>query len=170
MNRMNQVSQSASEITSAVRKQLIELLTGSNAHQPFEAAVANLPAELRGVKPDKLPYTIWQLVDHIRIAQHDILEFSHNPNYQSPPWPAGYWTKELAPADEAAWQQALDQIQQDREDFIALLTDPQADLYTPFAHGDGQNLLREALLIADHNAYHIGEILVIRRLLGAWKS
>ena len=158
------------EINSAVRKQLIELLTGSNAHQSFAEAVKDLPANLRGVKPDKLPYTIWQLVDHIRIAQHDILEFSRNPDYQSPPWPSGYWTKEVAPASETTWEQALDQIQQDRDAFIDLLNDPQANLYTPLAHGDGQNLLREALLIADHNAYHVGEIIIIRRLLDAWKG
>lgn len=167
---MNQKTQSATEITSALQKQLIDLLTGSNAHQSFEQAVANLPDNLRGVKPEKLPYSIWQLVDHIRIAQHDILEFSRNPDYQSPPWPSGYWTKDLAPANEAAWQQALDQIREDRDAFIELLNDPQADLHTPFAHGDGQNLLREALLIADHNAYHVGEIIIIRRLLDAWKS
>lgn len=123
-----------------------------------------------GGKPDKLPYSIWQLVDHIRIAQWDILEFSRNPHHESPQWPAGYWSKELAPADEAAWQQALDQIRQDRDAFVALLHDPQSNLYTPFAHGDGQNLLREALLIADHTAYHVGEIIIIRRLLDAWKK
>ena len=167
---MNQEPQSVVEITIALRKQLVSLLTGSNAHQSFEQAIAGLPAELRGVKPEKLPYSIWQLVDHIRIAQHDILEFSRNPDYQSPPWPSGYWTKDLEPASEADWQQALDQIQADRDAFLALLNDPQADLYTPFVHGDGQNLLREALLIADHNAYHVGEIVIIRRLLNAWKS
>jgi hypothetical protein len=153
---------------SIVREQLVALLTGRNAHASFEDSVADLPAELRGVKPEQLPYTIWQLVDHIRIAQSDILEFSRDPDYQSPAWPAGYWTKELAPADEAAWQQALDQIRQDRDAFIALLLDSNQDLYTPFAHGKGQNLLRETLLIADHNAYHVGEIIIIRRLLNAW--
>ena len=160
----------AYEVTSAVREQLIALLTGSNAHQSFEEAIKDLPADVRGVKPDKLPYSIWQLVDHIRIAQHDILEFSRNSDYQSPPWPSGYWTTDVAPLDEADWQRALKQIQQDRNAFIELLNDPQADLYTPFAHGDGQNLLREALLIADHNAYHTGEIIIVRRLLDAWKS
>lgn len=153
----------------AVREQLVALLTGSNAHQSFEDAVKDLPAAVRGVKPDKLPYTIWQLVDHIRIAQFDILEFSRDPAYQSPPWPSGYWTSEPAPPDEAAWQRALDQIRDDRDAFITLLHDPRQDLYAPIAHGDGQNLLREAMLIADHTAYHVGEIIIIRRLLGAWK-
>ena len=167
---MTQVNQGATDPTSALRKQLIDLLTGSNAHQPFEAAVKNLPAELRGVKPDKLPYSIWQLVDHIRIAQWDILEFSRNPQHQSPPWPSGFWAKELAPQDDESWQQALEQIRQDRDAFVALLTDPQRDLYAPFIHGDGQNLLREVLLIADHTAYHVGEIIIIRRFLDAWEK
>ncbi|MCX6218846.1 DinB family protein [Spirosoma sp.] len=162
-------SQSVTDINSAVRKQLISLLTGSNAHQSFDDAVNDLPAGLRGIKPDKLPYTIWQLVDHIRIAQWDILEFSRDATHQSPPWPSGYWTQEPAPDDEAAWQQALAQIQQDRDAFVELLNDPERDLYVPFEHGDGQNLLREALLIADHTAYHVGEIIIIRRLLGVWK-
>lgn len=152
-----------------LREQLVALLTGSNAHQSFDEAIHDLPAGLRGMKPDKLPYTIWQLVDHIRIAQSDILEFTRDPSYQSPPWPAGYWSPDAAPTDEASWQQAVDQIHQDRDAFVALLNDRNQDLYTPFAHGDGQNLLREALLIADHNAYHVGEILIIRRLLDAWK-
>lgn len=159
----------SNEITAAVRKQLIDVLTGSNAHQSFEGAVKNLPAELRGVTPDKLPYSIWQLVDHIRIVQWDILEFSRDPTHKSPPWPKGYWSTETAPADERTWQQALDQIQQDRNAFVTLLNDPQHDLYEPFTHGNGQNLLREALLIADHTAYHVGEIIIIRRLLNAWK-
>ena len=167
---MAQPHQSTVDSTTAVRKQLIDLLTGSNAHQSFEASVNGLPAELRGTKPDKVPYSIWQLVEHIRIAQWDILEFSRNASHESPPWPSGYWTDEEAPASEAAWQQALDQIRQDRDAFIALLNDPQRDLYAPFSHGDGQNLLREALLIADHNAYHVGEIILIRRLLGAWNG
>lgn len=167
---MSQPTQSVAAITAAVREQLVALLTGSNAHQSFEDAVYDLPAPLRGVTPDKLPYSIWQLVDHIRIAQWDILEFSRNPAYESPAWPTGYWTPDAAPAGEAAWQQALAQIEQDRDAFVALLHDPDRDLYAPFAHGNGQNLLREALLIADHTAYHVGEIIIIRRLLGAWDS
>ncbi|UFH54305.1 DinB family protein [Spirosoma sp. KNUC1025] len=167
---MSQSNQSVTDVNAAVRKQLVNLLTKSQAHQSFENAVKDLPADLRGVKPDKLPYTIWQLVDHIRIVQKDILEFSRDPDYQSPPWPAGYWTSELAPASEADWQTALDRIRQDRDEFVALVNDPEQDLYEPFAHGKGQNLLREALLIADHTAYHVGEIIIIRRLLNAWKS
>jgi hypothetical protein len=154
--------------TDAIRKQLLALLKGGEAHQPFEKAVKDLPSTLRGVKPDKLPYTIWQLVEHIRIVQWDILEFSRDPAHQSPEWPEGYWPPETAPADDAAWEKALAQITQDRDAFIALLNDPQVDLYAPFPHGDGQNLLREALLIGDHTSYHTGEIIIIRRLLDAW--
>ncbi|UHG94111.1 DinB family protein [Spirosoma oryzicola] len=167
---MNPATQPDSNATDALRKQLITLLRKSEAHQSFDDAIKNLPAELRGIKPDNLPYSIWQLVDHIRIAQWDILEFSRDPNHQSPDWPEGYWTKELQPSDEAAWEQALNQIRQDRDAFIDLLNDPERDLYEPFAYGQGQNLLREALLIADHNAYHVGEIIIIRRLLNAWQS
>lgn len=161
-------NQSIADVTAAVREQLIALLLVSNAHQSFDDAVKGLPAALRGEVPAKLPYSIWQLVDHIRTAQWDILAFSRDQNHRSPPWPGGYWTKDVAPADDATWEQALAQIRQDRDAFVALLNDPECDLYTPFAHGDGQNLLREALLIADHTAYHVGEIIVIRRLLGAW--
>lgn len=167
---MPQPVQSVADVTTAVRQQLVALLTGSNAHHSFDDVIDELPADLRGIKPAQLPYSIWQLVDHIRVAQWDILAFSRDPNHESPAWPDGYWTADVAPADEAAWEQALAQIRQDRDAFIALLHDPDRDLYAPFAHGDGQNLLREALLIADHNAYHIGQILLIRRLLGAWED
>lgn len=165
---MNQTNQSVSAINDTVRKQLIELLTSNNAHQSFDDAIRDLPADLRGVRPDHIPYSIWQLVEHIRIAQWDILEFSRDSSHQSPSWPSGYWPKEEIPAHEQDWENTLHQIRQDREAFIALLSNPEQDLYAPFPHGDGQNLLREALLIADHTAYHVGEIIIIRRLLGAW--
>lgn len=153
----------------AVVKALKELLSGGHAHVSFEDAVKQLPANLQGVVPENMPYSIWQLVEHIRITQSDILEFSRDPEYQSPDWPAGYWPKETAPADATAWKHSLEQIRQDRNAFISLLEAPDADLYTPFPHGDGQHLLREAMLIADHTSYHTGEIVVIRRLLNAWK-
>ncbi|SFC15533.1 DinB family protein [Spirosoma endophyticum] len=164
---MTESNQPVADTTSALRKQLISLLTGSNAHKSFDAAIKDLPTELRGVKPDKLPYSIWQIVDHIRIVQEDILDFSRNPNYQSRPWPDSYWTKDVAPTEED-WQQALKQIREDRAAIVTLINDPEPDFYTPFAHGDGQNLLREILLVADHTAYHVGEIIIIRRLLDAW--
>ncbi|EHQ29963.1 DinB family protein [Mucilaginibacter paludis] len=152
------------------RKHLIDLIKGGNAHATLDDALSDLPTQLRGVIPDGLPYSIWQLAEHIRIAQWDILEFSKDQAHQSPKWPEGYWPKETAPQDDAAWHQTIDQIKKDTDSFIALLNDKNNDLYTPFPHGDGQTLLREALLIADHNSYHTAEIIVIRRLLGAWKS
>lgn len=152
----------------AVRNQLVALIEGGHAHQPFDATVEDVQAPLRGIKPDGLPYSIWQLVEHIRIAQRDILDFSRDPDYQSPPWPDGYWPAEAAPADDAAWQTALAQIREDRDAFLALINDPAQDLYAPFAHGTGQNLLREALLIGDHTSYHTGQILILRRLLNDW--
>lgn len=146
--------------------ELTNLLKGGNAHADLKTALAGLPPELRGAKAGGLPYTIWQLVEHIRIAQWDMLEFSKDGNHQSPKWPDDYWPKEIAPADDAAWKRSLKQIEDDQEAFIALLQD--GNIYAHIPHGDGQSILREALQIADHNAYHIAEIIVIRRLLGAW--
>jgi hypothetical protein len=152
-----------------VIKTLEELLTGGHAHATFDDAVKGLPVELRGVVPEGIPYSIWQLVEHIRITQSDILEFSRDGAHESPKWPEGYWPKETAPADDTAWNNSLAAIKSDLKAFVALLKAPDAALYKPFAHGDGQHLFREALLIADHTSYHTGEIIVIRRLLGAWK-
>lgn len=147
---------------------LKELLAGGHAHVTFEDAVKQLPEELQGATPPGMPYSIWQLVEHIRITQWDILEFSRNEKHQSPDWPSGYWPKEKAPADAAAWKHSLGQIRQDLKAFISLLEQPDADLYAPFPWGEGQHLLREAMLIADHTSYHTGEIIVLRRMLKAW--
>jgi len=149
-------------------RQLKDLLLGDNAHVSLNDALKGIPSDKRGIVPPGLPYSLWQLAEHVRIAQWDILEFSRNPDHRSPKWPEGYWPKEAAPKDDAAWNHCLSQINDDREAFVALLTDD-ADLYTPFPHGDGQNLLREALLIADHNSYHAGEVIALRRLFGIWK-
>ena len=149
-------------------KNLKELLNGGHAHATFEQAVKELPAELRGQVPEGMPYSIWQLVEHIRITQLDILEFSRNADYESPKWPEGYWPKERAPKNTTAWEESIKQVDSDRKTFIGLLEAPDADLFAPFPHGSGQNLLREAMLIADHTSYHTGEIIVLRRLLGAW--
>ena len=148
--------------------QLTKLLTEGNAHATFEQAVADLPEEYRGKRPDELPYSVWELVEHIRIAQYDILDFSINPNYKEMAWPEDYWPENQAPKDDAAWHSSIKQIQGDKKKFIAVISDPKADLYTPFEHGTGQNLLREALLIADHNSYHVGQIVLVRRLLRQW--
>jgi len=152
------------------RKHLIELITGGNAHATLDEALSNLPPELRGVKPDNLPYSIWQLAEHIRIVQWDILEFSKDQSHQSPKWPDEYWPKEAAPENDAAWDKTIGQIKKDADSFIALLNDTKNNLYEPLPHGDGQTLLREALLVGDHASYHTAEIIVLRRLLGAWKK
>ncbi|MFF5381240.1 DinB family protein [Pedobacter suwonensis] len=154
--------------TAILITELKKLLQGGGAHVGFKDAVAGLPLNLLGEKPSHLPYSIWQLVEHIRIAQWDMLEFSRDGSHQSPKWPDGYWPKELAPKDEATWSNALRQIDDDLQAFIALLDS--SDLYGHIPHGDGQRILTEALQIADHNAYHIAEIVIIRRLLGAWKN
>lgn len=151
-------------------KQLIDLLTKGNAHVTFEKAVENVSFKNIGVKPHNLPYTIWMLVEHLRIAQADILDFSINPNYKELNWPDEYWPKNESPKDEDEWKNCLDQILSDREQFINLLNRPDIDLFKSFGHGNGQNLLREALLIADHNSYHIGEIVLIRKLLNDWHN
>jgi hypothetical protein len=147
--------------------EILKLISGGGAHATLDDALEGLPAKLRGAKPDKLPYSIWQLVEHIRIAQWDMLEFSKDEEHQSPKWPDDYWVKETAPEDDAEWEKSIKQIKSDQEEFVKLLKD--SDIYKNIPHGDGQNILREAFQIADHNAYHTAEIIVIRRLLGAWK-
>ena len=151
-------------------KQLIALLQGGQAHASLDDAVKGFPADLRGKAPHGLPYSAWQLLEHLRIAQHDILNFSAPPTggYQPMEWPADYWPKSAEPPSAHAWDHSVAAIRSDLKKFEALLTKPDADLFKPFRWGDGQNLLREALLIADHNAYHLGEIVMLRRLLGAW--
>ncbi|MCZ4222944.1 DinB family protein [Pedobacter rhodius] len=147
--------------------ELKKLLNGGTAHVGLQDAVANLPFNLLGKIPNNLPYSIWQLVEHIRIAQWDMLKFSKDANHKSPKWPDDYWPKAPAPKDENEWKNCLQQIDDDLKEFIKLLES--AELFKQIPHGSGQNILREALQIADHNAYHLAEIIVIRRLLGAWK-
>ncbi|HEV2480152.1 MAG TPA: DinB family protein [Puia sp.] len=160
----------ADKHTKVVVRELGEAMTRGNAHSSFEYAVKDIPHELLDKTPAGLPYSIWQLVEHIRITQWDILDFCRNPQYKSMRWPDDYWPKEKGPAHPVDFSTSVDQILADRKAFIDLLhkADDEA-LYTPFPHGDGQNLFREALLIIDHNSYHIGEVIVIRRLLQNWK-
>lgn len=148
--------------------ELVSLLEEGNAHVTFEYACADLtPTHWNQRLPD-VPYTIWQLAEHMRIAQWDILEFCLDPEHQSPEWPAGYWPAKDATADKATWQATLAQISTDRQRFIALLQADNTDLLAPLPHGTGQTIMREALLIGDHAAYHTGEIILVRRLLHAW--
>lgn len=153
----------------SLRKELDRLLTGKGAHADFDAAVTDFPAKLRGVKPEGAPHSAWQLLEHIRIAQWDMLEFSRDPKHVSPAWPEGYWPKSAAPENAAAWERSVKSFHHDLAAMRKLVADPQSDLFTPFPHGDGQSLLREAMQMADHNAYHVGELIFLRRLLGAWK-
>lgn len=159
---------SRSKINPELISELRAALSGSHARVTLERALKGLRPDLRGVVPEGAPYSIWQQVEHIRIAQWDMLGFSMGPSHQSPDWPGGYWPKESAPPSEEAWNTSLGQIKKDTEAFVGLLEDPEADLFTPFPHGNGQSLLREALQIIDHNSYHTGEIVALRRILGDW--
>ncbi|RFM28242.1 DinB family protein [Deminuibacter soli] len=150
--------------------ELVFLLNKGNAHAGFEDAVHDMKEDLLGKKPHGVPYSLWQLVEHVRITQADILEFCVNPAYKEMNWPDDYWPKEAAPANMKAFHDTVKQVEKDRKAFIELLESEEADLYEPLAHGTGQNLLREALLIADHTAYHTGEIILLRRMLGDWKA
>ncbi len=147
--------------------ELTNLLGGGSAHATLKEAIADLPANLRGAKPYNLPYSIWQLLEHIRITQWDMLEFSRYPNHRSPKWPDEYWPKEASPADERIWKNSIKEIEKQQEEFIGLLETQ--DIYQKIPHGDGQTIMQEALQMADHTSYHTSEIIIIRRLLNAWK-
>jgi len=153
----------------ALRDHLLELLGGGHAHATFDAAVADFPAGLRGKKPKGAEHTAWQLLEHLRIAQWDILEFSRDRKHVSPKWPDGYWPKTDAPPSTAAWNNSIRKFRADLAAMTKLVSEKKSDLFKPLPWGDGQTLLREALLVADHNAYHIGQLVLLRRLLGAWK-
>jgi len=154
---------------SKLREHVVNFLQGKGAHVDFDGVINGLPATSRGTRPKGAAHSPWEILEHLRIAQWDILEFSRNPSHVSPSWPEGYWPDSEAPANAEAWNESVERFRSDLDAMIALVSDPRSDLFTPFAHGDGQTLLREALLIADHNAYHIGELVVVRRLLGAWE-
>ncbi|MGH9588943.1 MAG: DinB family protein [Terracidiphilus sp.] len=153
-----------------LRRHLIDLLKGGSAHATFDAAVKNLPPELRGKKPKGAEHSPWQLLEHLRIAQSDILEFSRDPRHQSPDWPSGYWPGKPAPPDHKAWDKSVRAFRRDLKALCELVADESTDLFNRIPHGDGQTILREVLLAADHNAYHVGQLVLVRRLLGAWKN
>ena len=151
-----------------LREHLLHLLQGGGAHVGFERAVAELPAKLRGVRPDGIPHSPWRLVEHMRIAQWDILEFSRKANHVSPDFPEGYWPQADAPPGKNAWDTCVRRFRADLKAMQDLVANTSVDLLAPIPHGDGQTILREALLVADHNAYHIGQLVIVRRALGAW--
>jgi hypothetical protein len=151
------------------REQLARLLGWEDAHAGFDAAVADLAADLRGTQPAGLPYSPWQLLEHLRRAQHDILDYCRNPAYRELEWPADYWPASPAPPSDTAWDDGIAAFRQDREALQQLALDSSIDLTARIPHGSGQTYLRELVLAADHNAYHVGQLVVIRRLLGAWR-
>ena len=152
----------------ALREHLAALLKGGEAHVHFMDAIDGFPEAKRGSFVEGLPHTGWQLMEHTRIAQWDILEFSRNPKHVSPGFPEGYWPKTPGPPDDAAWEKSLQAFQHDLQEMIKLVKNPKTDLCAAIPHGDGQTILREALLMADHNAYHLGQLVDLRRALGAW--
>jgi hypothetical protein len=153
----------------SLAEHLVELLKGGHAHITFDNAVKDWPSNLQGVRPEGAAHSAWEILEHLRIAQWDILEFTRNPKHVSPEFPAGYWPKTQAPPDPKAWNNTIKSFRADLDAMIKIVQNKKTDFYTPFAYGEGQTVLREVLLVADHNAYHLGELLLLRRLLGAWK-
>jgi len=153
-----------------LREHIIYLLNGGGAHVRFDEVVKDIPEVLRGSKPNGLPHSAWMLVEHLRLAQEDILEFSRSSKHTSPEWPKGYWPKTEAPPSTAAWNKSVQQFRKDLKTMQDLVANPKTDLYARIPWGDGQTILREALLLADHNAYHLGQLVDVRRLVGAWKG
>ena len=167
------IRRETTQLETELKRQLLALLAGGQAHVDFDKVVNGMPVELRGERPERVPYSAWQLLEHLRLTQRDILEFStdrEGAGYKELAWPAEYWPRESAPATDAAWDQSIAAVRSDREAFEALLRADDADLVTPFPWGKGQNLLREALLLADHTAYHLGELVLLRRLLNTWNG
>lgn len=161
---MNGIAQDQS-----LRDHLTRLLDWHDAHADFDQVVSNLPAHMQGVRPDGLPYSLWQLLEHMRLAQADILDFCRNPKYQQPAWPTDYWPQAEAPPTPDAWERSIAAFRADRQALIEMVADPELNLFAEIEHGEGQTYLREVLLVADHGAYHLGEMVAIRRLLRVWE-
>jgi hypothetical protein len=153
----------------SLRQHLIKLLKEGEAHATFDAAVRGVPVELRGKLPAGAEHSPWQVLEHLRIAQWDILEFARDSKHKSPDFPSGYWPAKPEPPSEKAWEKSADAFRADLQALRDLIADESTDLYAKIPHGQGQTVLRQALLTADHNAYHLGELVLLRRLLGAWQ-
>jgi uncharacterized damage-inducible protein DinB len=153
-----------------LREHLIQLLRGGHAHASFDDVVRDFPPDKAGDRPKGAPHSAWELLEHMRIAQNDILRFSQSAEHVSPKWPEGYWPASPAPESPRRWSEAVRAFRKDLAEFEGLVRDPEQDLYRKFPWGEGQTLLREALLIADHNSYHLGQLVLVRRLIGAWKE
>jgi hypothetical protein len=152
----------------ALREHILYLLRGGGAHLNFEAAIKGIPVALRGKRPKGASHSPWELLEHMRLAQWDILEFSRDAKHVSPPWPEGYWPEKSAPPSPAAWSRSVRAFREGVEAMCALVESPSTDLFAPIPHGTGQTILREALLLADHNAYHLGSLVAVRQSLGIW--
>jgi len=150
----------------SLRDHLLYLLRGGGAHTDFDSAMGDWPVQLAGAKVANFPHTAWMLLEHMRLAQWDILEFSRNPEHVSPAWPEGYWPKSEAPVSEKAWKDAMSAFKKDLRAMEQLVASPRTDLYAKLPWGDGQTVLREALLVADHNAYHLGQLVMLRKCMG----
>ncbi|HTB14793.1 MAG TPA: DinB family protein [Bryobacteraceae bacterium] len=151
-----------------LREHVLDLLIGEGAHLNFDGAVKNMPLGIRGQRPEGGAHSPWEVLEHMRIAQWDILEFIRNPRHVSPEFPGGYWPGTQAPPTETAWEESAEGFRANQREMAALVADESADLLSAISHGDGKTLLREALLAADHNAYHLGELVMLRRVLGGW--
>ena len=158
------------DANAALRQQLVRVLGWHDAHADFDAAVRDLPPRQRSLVPKGLPYSPWQLLEHIRLTQADILEFCRNPQYQEMSWPEDYWPKAPAPSEAGAWDKSVAAYHRDRDDLVKMIEDPRTDLYAKVPAGNGQTFLREFLLVADHTSYHVGQLVAVRRLLDAWKA
>ena len=154
--------------TEAMRELLAKLLAWSDAHVGFDDAVADIPEHLRGTQPSGL-HSPWELIEHLRITQHDILDFCLNPDYEEMTWPKDYWPPSPEPPSTAAWNDSIARFTRDREALQKLVADPSIDLIAKIPHGDGQTYGREIVLAADHTSYHVGQLVLVRQLLGAWK-
>lgn len=160
------MAQAARSESNSFRKELISHLTDDNAHAGFDAAVKDFPAELRGQRPHGLPHSAYQLVEHLRIAQWDIVEYALNPKHKSPEFPKGYWPELPEPPDGKAWDKSIAGFRADRKKLVAALE--KADILAPIPHTNNQSLASKTVLLIDHNAYHLGQLIVLRRLLNAW--
>lgn len=154
----------------SLRKHLLELLDGGHAHATFDQVIKDFPAKYRGETPSGLPHSGWMLLEHMRIAQADILDFSRNPKYKHLKWPADYWPKSPAPASAVEWEKSVLAFHHDLDAMKKLVSDPKTDLFARLPWGEGQTVLREAMLVADHNAHHLGQLIDLKRVLGIWKQ
>ena len=152
-----------------LRKQIVEFLSGRGAHVDWKASFRGVPPKLRGVRPSGFPHSLWELLEHMRIAQWDILEFSRDAKHVSPEWPTGYWPATPAPPNAKAWDKSLKAFARDLGAMQKLVANRKTDLLAKIPHGTGQTILREAFLVADHNAYHLGQVLTVRKILSNWR-